>query len=49
MYMHLYAESTLALVETLYSEIQFKQITGDFQTLQGKIMIQEDSLDKVQA
>ena len=47
MYMHLYAESTLALVETPYQEIQFKQIVGDFQTLQGKIMIQEDSLDKV--
>lgn len=49
MYMHLYAESTLALVETPFQEIQFKQIVGDFQTLQGKIMIQEDSLDKVRS
>ncbi len=46
MYMHLYAEATLALVETPFREIQFKQIVGDFQTLQGKIMVQEDSLDK---
>lgn len=48
MYMHLYAEATLALVETPHKEIQFKQITGDFQTLQGKIMIQQDTFSSVQ-
>lgn len=45
--MHLYAEATLAIVETLHKEIQFKQIMGDFQTLQGKIMLQQDGPEKV--
>lgn len=47
MYMHLYAEATLAVVETPHKEIQFKQIKGDFQTLQGKIMVQQDDLSEV--
>lgn len=42
-YMDLYAEAELALVETPYREIQFKQIVGDFQALQGKIIVQHDS------
>ena len=39
MYMHLHAETTLALVESPCTEIQFKQINGDFQMLQGKFML----------
>ena len=39
LYMHLHAEATLAVVESPCSEIQFKQISGDFQMLQGKFML----------
>ena len=49
MYMHLYAEATLALVETPCQELQFKQTKGDFQILQGKIMVQQDGLSQVSA
>ena len=47
MYMHLYAEATLALVEIPHKEIQFKQIVGDFKTLQGKLMLQQEGPEKV--
>ena len=47
MYMHLHAETTLALVESPFSEIQFKQINGDFQMLQGKFMLSNEAANKV--
>ena len=47
MYMHLHAEAVLALVESPCSEIQFRQISGDFQLLQGKFMLQDATLPEV--
>ena len=47
MYMHLHAEAVLALVECPCSEIQFRQISGDFQLLQGKFMLQDATLPEV--
>eukprot|EP00884_Botryococcus_braunii_P019685 jgi/Botrbrau1/63/Bobra.0022s0056.1 len=39
--MLLHAEAVLDLVERPLSEIQFKQVKGDFDTLQGKWMLQD--------
>lgn len=39
-YMLLHAEAILDLVERPLSEIQFRQVRGDFDTLQGKWMLQ---------
>lgn len=40
-YMRLHAESVMDLVERPYSELQFRQVAGDVQLLQGKWMISE--------
>ena len=40
-YMCLHAESVMDLVERPYSELQFRQVAGDVQLLQGKWMISE--------
>lgn len=42
LYMSLHAESVISLVEKPCREIQFKQVSGDFDLLQGKWMLQED-------
>ena len=46
-YMHLHAETNLAIVEAPYREIQFKQMKGDFQMLQGKFMLGSDAVKGV--
>ncbi len=42
LYMSLHAESVISLVEKPCKEIQFKQLSGDFDLLRGKWMLQED-------
>lgn len=42
LYMSLHAESVISLVEKPCREIQFKQVSGDFDLLRGKWMLQED-------
>ena len=41
LYMHLHAEAVLNLVESSCREIQFRQVSGDFQLLQGKFILQD--------
>jgi hypothetical protein len=45
MYMCLHAESVLDLIEKPCSEIQFRQVAGDFERFQGKWMLSEGAAD----
>ena len=45
MYMCLHAESVLDLIEKPCSEIQFRQVAGDFERFQGKWMLSEGPAD----
>jgi len=45
MYMCLHAESVLDLIEKPCNEIQFRQVAGDFERLQGKWMLSEGAAD----
>lgn len=42
-YIYLHAESVLDLIEKPYSEIQFRQVDGDFEHFQGKWMLSDSS------
>jgi hypothetical protein len=44
-YMCLHAESVLDLIEKPCSEIQFRQVAGDFERFQGKWMLSEGAAD----
>ena len=45
MYMSLHAETVLDLIEKPTSEIQFRQVAGDFERFQGKFMLSEGPAD----